>query len=319
MSEDLGSRKANRKKTEIKKVKSFIKVDDLSREEILSVIKRANTLHDLWHRNKMPKTLADKKIALWFFGQGFRNRVAFELGARALGADVSFIPGDLGVHEPIEDIASYLRNWFSMLVIRCQSHENLERVVADSSIPVINARTAFNHPCELIGDLQYIYNKRGSIDDLNVVFIGEVTNLCMSWFEAARALPIQVKQIGPAGYLAGENLVRKLNEGARGLISVSSTLDGAITRDVDVLYTDCWPRGDNKDRVRELFLPYQITKGLVSKMDPKGFFMPCPPITRGEEISTDSLAAEQYCDYEAKEYLLHAQNALMEYCFSEKF
>ncbi|HPS43062.1 MAG TPA: hypothetical protein PK542_01100 [Treponemataceae bacterium] len=295
-------------------MKSFLKLDDFSGDEILAIIKRANKLHDLWHANKMPKTLADKKIALWFFGQGFRNRVAFELGARALGADVSFIPGDLGIHEPIEDIASYLNNWFSMLVIRCQNHAYLEKVAADSRAPVINARTAFNHPCEIVGDLQYISRERGSLDGLNVVFVGEVTNLCMSWFEAARVLPIRVRQIGPREYLADEGLVRRMSDGAKGSIEVSPTLEGAIAKDVDVVYTDCWPRTDDKSRTRELFLPYQITKSLVDRMNPQGFFMPCPPVTRGEEISADSLTADQYCDYAAKEFLLHAQNAIMEYC-----
>lgn len=299
-------------------MKSFTRVDDFSGDEILAIIKRANKLHDLWHANRMPKTLADKKVALWFYGQGFRNRVAFELGARALGADVSFIPGDLGVHEPIEDIASYLDNWFSMLVIRCQSHAHLEKVAADARVPVINARTAFNHPCELVGDLQYISRERGSLDGLNVVFVGEATNLCMSWFEAARVLPIHVRQIGPREYLADEGLVRRMSEGAKGSIEVSPTLEGAIAKDVDVVYTDCWPRADDKARVRELFLPYQITKSLVDRMNPNGFYMPCPPITRGEEISADSLEAKQYCDYAAKEFLLHAQNAIMEHCLKER-
>ncbi len=300
-------------------MKSFITVDDFSGDEILAIIDRANTLRDLWHANRMPKTLADKRIALWFYGQGFRNRVAFEIGSRAMGADVCFIPGELGVHEPIEDIASYLDNWFSMLVIRCQSHAHLERVVADASVPVINARTAFNHPCEIVGDLQYIFRERGSLDGLNVVFVGEVTNLCMSWFEAARALPITVTQIGPREYLADESLVRSLNVGATGSIGVSPTLEDAITKDVDVLYTDCWPREADQARVKELFMPYQITRRLVDAMSPKGFFMPCPPITRGEELSEDSLTANQYCDYAAKEFLLHAQNAIMEYCFNERF
>lgn len=299
-------------------MKSFLKVDDFSGDEIFAIIKRANKLHDLWHANKIPKTLADKKIALWFFGQGFRNRVAFELGARALGADVSFIPGDLGVHEPIEDIASYLDNWFSMLVIRCQRHEHLEKVAADARVPIINARTAFNHPCEIIGDLQYISRKRGSLDGLNVVFVGEATNLCMSWFEAARVLPIRVRQIGPREYLADESLVRRMRDGAKGSIEISPTLEGAIAKDVDVVYTDCWPRADDKARVRELFLPYQITKTLVDRMNPNGFYMPCPPITRGEEISANSLTADQYCDYAAKEFLLHAQNAIMEHCIKER-
>ncbi|MBN1663975.1 MAG: hypothetical protein JW943_10275 [Deltaproteobacteria bacterium] len=104
----------------------------------------------------MPQSLSGEKIALWFFGKGFRNRVAFELGARAMGADVSFIPGDLGIQEPLEDIGHYLKNWFSMLVIRAKNHDALTSVVSHVEIPVINARTDYNHPCEILGDLQYM-------------------------------------------------------------------------------------------------------------------------------------------------------------------
>jgi ornithine carbamoyltransferase len=295
-------------------MRSFIKVDDFSKEEIYAILNRANYLQECWKNNTMPQTLKDEKIALWFFGQGFRNRVAFELGARSLGADVSFIPGDLGIHEPIEDIAHYLNNWFSMAVIRCLNHDDLLKVVNDSKFPVINARTSFNHPCEIIGDLQFIHNKRGSIDGLNVVFIGEVTNLCMSWFEAARVLPIQVAQIGPEGYLCPSAVVAAMNVAAVGNISVSSTMEGFIDKGTDVLYTDCWPKSKDKEKIKQEFLPYQITKKLVDAINRNGFYMPCPPITRGEELSEDSLAAIQYCDYQAKEYLLHSQNAIMEFC-----
>lgn len=177
----------------------FLRVSDLDREEIYAVLDRAEELRSRWRRNDMPRTLKNQRIALWFYGQGFRNRVA-----------------------------------------------------ADSRAPVINARTTFNHPYEIIGDLQFIYSKRKTVDNLNVVFVGETT--------------------------------------------------------------DCWPKGGDAAEVSRLFMPYQITKSIVAKMNPRGFYMPCPPITRGEEISADSISAEQYCDYEAKEFLLHSQNAIMEYC-----
>ncbi len=299
-------------------MKHFLRVDDFSKEEICMILDRANRLQRCWKSNAMPKSLKDKKIALWFYGQGFRNRVAFEIGARSMGADVSYIPGDLGIHEPIEDIAHYLNNWFSLLVIRCKEQNDICRVAADSAFPVINARTSANHPCEIIGDLQYIYGRRGTLDDLAVVFVGEVTNLCMSWFEAARVLPIHVTQVGPEGFLGSAELIEKMNDGATGSIRVSSVMDAQITKETDVIYTDCWPSNGNKEAIKELFLPYQITKSVVRKMNPKGFYMPCPPITRGEELSEDSLTAPQYCDYQAKEYLLHSQNAIMEYLLNRE-
>ena len=127
---------------------NFLKVDDLSGDELIAVLDRADALKEMWDTGRMPRSLAGKRGALWFYGQGFRNRVAFELGARALGADVSFIPGELGVHEPIEDIGAYLDNWFDFFAIRCKSHADLETVAARTRGPVINARTSFNHPCE---------------------------------------------------------------------------------------------------------------------------------------------------------------------------
>jgi len=294
-------------------MKNFINVCDLDRSEIYQILDRADVLHEKWHSNQMPKTLQNQRVALWFYGQGFRNRCAFEIGARAMGADVTFIPGELGVQEPLEDVASYLNNWFTMIVLRCKNYPDLQHVVHDARVPVINARTSFNHPCEIMGDLQFIRRKRGSLEDLNVVFVGETTNLCMSWFEAAKALPIHVIQVAPAEYLAKPAVLDELNAKACGTIGVSENLQDTINRSTDVIYTDCWPK-DDPAAVKAAFLPYQVNRQVVNRMNPKGFYLPCPPITRGQEISEDSLATEQYCDYQAKEFLLHAQNALMEYC-----
>jgi ornithine carbamoyltransferase len=298
-------------------MRDFIQVCDLNRDELNRVLDRADLLQEKWRAGAMPQTLQGKRIGLWFFGSGFRNRVAFELGARSMGADVSFIPGELGVHEPIEDIAHYLDNWFSMLVIRCKNHQDLMRVASDSRIPVINARTTFNHPCEILGDLQYIRRKRGTLQDLKVVFVGETTNLCMSWFEAAKILPIDVVQVGPPAYLPDRSRISLLNQDAVGRVSVSEDLAASVDGDTDVVYTDCWPKTEDAEEIKEVFSPYQITGAIVDRMKEDGFFMPCPPIARGQEVSDDSLERAQYCDYEAKEYLLHAQNAIMEFCMDE--
>ena len=300
-------------------MKNFIHLNDFNQSEIHKILDRADFLQERWKVNQMPQSLKDKKLALWFWGQGFRNRVAFEIGARSMGADVSFIPGELAIHEPLEDIAHYLNNWFSMLIIRCWSHEHLLKVSADASIPVINARTNFNHPCEIMGDLQYIRRERKSLDGLQVVFVGECTNLCMSWLEAARVLPIEVVQVGPQPYLLIPEVVKSMNSNAVGRISVSDTLDGCVSSTTDVLYTDCWPHDGDRETIRQLFSPYQITEDLVNQINPHGFFLPCPPITRGEEVSAEAASHPRCCDYEAKEYLLHAQNAIMEYCLLEEF
>ncbi len=291
---------------------NFLKLDDLDAQEVMALLDRADTLRDLWSSHAMPQSLKGKRVGLWFCGQGFRNRIAFEIGARAMGADVSFIPGDLGIQEPLEDVGHYLRHWFDILVVRCREHASLLSLASDFDKCLVNARTSFNHPCEILGDLQYIRRQRGSVEGLKVVFVGETTNLCMSWFEAARVLPIEVLQVGPAGYTLGPDKVELMNKGAQGRIAVSQDMDRAITKDTGLIYTDCWPKGEAGVESK-LFLPYQITRGVVERMGPSGLFLPCPPVTRGQELSEDSLSAPACRVYEAKDCLLHAQNALLEY------
>ena len=137
-------------------MKDFISLLDFSSASLTQILDRADELSIKWKRNEMPQPLLNMQVGLWFYGQGFRNRVAFEIGSRAMGASVSFIPGELGIHELLEDVGSYLQNWYSLLVVRAKNHADLEKLAATTSIPVINARTNLGHPCEIMGDLQFI-------------------------------------------------------------------------------------------------------------------------------------------------------------------
>ena len=178
---------------------------------------------------------------------------------------------------------------------------------------MINARTSFNHPCEILGDLAYIKERRGDLNDLRVAFIGEATNLGHSWFEAAARYPIHVVQVCPAEYEVEVQFLQRIADEAKGDVAVSQDLHSAIT-DADVIYTDCWPaRETNEDhqRIRELFLPYQVTAEILGTSPQDTVFLPCPPVHRGEEVSDSAMNWPGCRVYEAKEYLLHAQNALL--------
>lgn len=298
-------------------MKDFLEITDLSTDLIVTLLDRADQLYEHWHNHTMPQSLRNRTVALWFYGNGFRNRVAFEVGARQMGAGVAHLPGELGVHEPIQDVGLYLANWFDLLVIRCRNHADLQTLASNCNKPVINARTAYNHPCEILGDLQFIRRTRGTLDGLNVVFVGETSNLCRSWFEAAVRLPVSVTQVAPAGYLLPPGDLANLNAHAKGAVNVSSDLIGTLGPHVDLVYTDCWPQNLAHEEAKATFLPFQITKAHLQRISAKGFFLPCPPISRGQEISEDSLESPYYLNVRAKEFLLHAQNALMEYMLTE--
>jgi ornithine carbamoyltransferase len=262
----------------------------------------------------MPQALRNKRVALWFYGDGFRNRIAFELGAKEMGASIAYMPGELGVQEPIEDIAGYLENWFALVVLRVKRHEDLMEVAARSRIPIINARTDRSHPCEILGDLLYMRQRRGDLAGLKVVFVGEPSNLCMSWLEAAAVLPIQVIQASPPGYEVSEVILTELQRNAAGELRATHDLDEALV-DADVIYTDCWPKAatpEERARVRAAFLPYQISERHLSALGEDGVFLPCPPVTRGEEVSAGAMMSARCKNHAAKDNLLHVQNAIME-------
>jgi ornithine carbamoyltransferase len=295
-------------------MRHFISLRAWGRAEVEKTLARASELASLWRSRSMPQSLSGERLALWFYGEGFRNRLAFELGAREMGAAVAYVPGELGVHEPIEDITGYLQNWFSMLVLRARRHEDLLEVAARSAIPVINARTDRSHPCEILGDLLYLRGRRGSIHGLRVAFVGEPSNLCMSWLDAACVLPIRVVQVCPAGYEVDGAHLAELRAGAVGELGVSNDLEGSLAG-VDLIYTDCWPKAaSTEDRalVREAFLPYQISPRHLQHLGDGGVFLPCPPVTRGEEVSAEAMQSPVCVNHAAKDCLLHVQNAIME-------
>lgn len=295
-------------------MKHFISLLDYSSNELRELLDRADYLAKAWKENRMPESLKNKQIALWFYGNGFRNRLAFELGLKSMGASISYIPGELGKEEPIEDIGPYLSNWYDLLIIRAKNHSDLMYVSQCTEIPIVNARTNFNHPCEIMGDLQFVRQYRGRLEDLNLIYVGEVTNLCMSWFEAAVRFPISVTQVSPPGYEVDKELLKKLNATAIGTITISNELDPHLET-ADLIYTDCWPRSDDPEvekRIKDAFLPYQITAKHLSRLHKKAIFLPCPPVTRGQEVSCDAMDSKICMNYIAKDYLLHSQNAIVE-------
>lgn len=295
-------------------VEHFLSLRGWGAARVSQTLDRADELARLWKAQRMPQALRSKRVALWFYGEGFRNRIAFELGAREMGASIAYMPGELGVHEPIEDVAGYLANWFALAVLRVKRHEDLLKVAARSRIPVINARTDRSHPCEILGDLLHVRQRRGDLAGLKVVFVGEPSNLCMSWLEAAAVLPIRVTQACPPGYEVAEAVLRDLQRNAAGELRVSHDLEAALV-DVDVIYTDCWPKAataEERASIHAAFLPYQIGERQLTALGEGGAFLPCPPVTRGEEVSAEAMLSPLCQNHAAKDNLLHVQNAIME-------
>lgn len=293
--------------------RDFISLTDFTTGELFSLIDFADSMHQAWHSHKLPQTFTDRAFALIWDAGGFRNRVAFELGIQALGGRAIQVPGRLDQRESIEDMTRYLQNWFDCIIARTETHEQMLRLAAAADIPVINARTSRNHPCEILSDLTYIRKHRGTLDGLTVVFVGEPTNLCYPWFEAAARLPVKVIQACPKGYETPSDYLVMLRRSAVGHLSVTNDLREVLP-EAEVVYTDCWPKGKTAEEqlhIRNTFLPYQITTEMLSHTKSGCYFLPCPPVTRGEEVSSEVMETSGSVVYKAKEYLMHAQNAML--------
>ena len=156
------------------------------------------------------------------------------------------VPGALDERERIEDMARNLDNWFDAIVARTATHAHMLRLAQSTRVPVVNARTSFNHPCEILGDLAYLKEQRGELDGLRVAFIGEATNLGHSWFEAARDSQYTSFRVCPEGYEVKKVFLQGIAQEAEGEVAVSQDLHSAVA-DADVIYTDCWPARDTDE------------------------------------------------------------------------
>lgn len=279
--------------------RDFVQFHDLSSDAILSIIDRAQILAAAWHDRAMPQNLAGKRVALIVDDGGWRNTTAFDLGIQAMGGLCVHSPVRLNAAEATADLAQYLDNWFDILVVRTRELSALQELAASADAPVINARTRSNHPCETLGDLAFVRSKRATLDGLKVVGVAPDANILRSWVEASIALPIKVTQVYPADW--------HIRDIANPRFSASTDLDALY--DADVIITDCWLDGANEDQLGH----YRISALLLDKCRSDAIFLPCPPVTRGQELTADAMGHAACQSTAAKAYLLHAQNALLEW------
>ncbi|RUM09278.1 ornithine carbamoyltransferase [Rhizobium chutanense] len=281
--------------------RNFLEFHDVPEAGLRSIIARAGELAKAWDERTMPQSLAGKRIGLIADDGGWRNTSAFDLGIQAMGGICVHVPIGFNVREETGDLAGYLGNWFDMLVIRTKELATLKAVAAASPVPVINARTRSNHPCETLGDLAYIESRRGSIDGLKVVGVAADANILRSWVEASIGLPIEVVQVFPKRWHITDAAL--LNRRFRVSTDIGELL-GA-----DIVITDSWP----DDATSEVLASYRIGADLLDRLSEDAIFLPCPPVRRGEEVAAEAMEHPLCQSRAAKAFLLHAQNALMEW------
>lgn len=288
----------------LKPTKDFLEFHSLPLETILLLIDRAAELAKLWNDRAMPQTLQGERVGVIVDDTGWRNTTAFDLGVKAMGGICVQAPISLNAQETTADLAGYLDNWFDLLVIRTKELATLQELASAAAAPIINARTKSNHPCETLGDLAYIKSIRGTLEGLKIVGIAPDANIIRSWVEASKLMPIHVVQVYPEPWHITDR--KLLNP------SFETSIDIRHILDADVIVTDSWLEGAEEG----LLVEYQVSAYLLDRARKDAVFLPCPPVARGKEVSADAMSHATCQSRTAKAFLLHAQNALMEWAVS---
>ena len=303
------------------KPRHLLSIGDLTPEELWHLIERGHELRS----NLEPKPLTGKTVAMLFEKPSLRTRVSFDVGVRQLGGHSIYLGKDevgLGGREPVADVARVLSRYVDAVIARTFSHQTLQELAKHSSVPIINALSDVEHPCQALADLQTIFEHKGCFEGLTVAFIGDGNNVATSLSLGAVYAGANFVIASPKGYELPTpffHIVQQaaLDHGAtaRQVNNPQDAVEGA-----DVVYTDVWVsmgnEAETQQRLRD-FHGYQVNSKLMELANPDAIFMHDLPAHRGEEISDGMLEHPQSVVFDQAENRLHAQKAALEFLLTQ--
>ena len=293
-------------------MKHLLGIEQTSREEIERILR---TTADFKSKRGQisSRPLAGQTWALIFSKPSTRTRVSFEVGIRELGGESIYMnaaDAQLGRGELIKDTARVLARMIHGAIIRTYAQRDIEEFAEFSGVPTVNALTDDEHPCQILGDIFTIQEKRESIENKVVTFVGDgVANTARSWLFAAGKLDFELRIASPKRYQPKGKLLRR----SGGRVFCTEDLQEAA-RDADVLYTDIWVSmgREAEEARREAELgPYWITESLVKLARPNALVMHCLPAHRGQEIDEKAFEAHAQTIFDQAENRLHVQKAIL--------
>ena len=292
-------------------------MSDLTPAEICALVERAR---DIKRVPDPARPMQGKTVALLFEKPSLRTRVSFEVATANLGGNCLYLsPQEVGIggREAVSDVAQVLSRYVDCIVYRCYDHATLVELAQYATVPVINALSDDEHPCQTLADLTTVLEQRGSLPGTTIAFIGDGNNVALSLGLGAAATGMHYRIASPEGYglspddeRAIEALAAANGGSAVFLRDPRDAVDGA-----NVVYTDVWASMGQEDEAairKEVFLGYQVNPELMSHAAPDAVFMHDLPAHYGEEVPHGFLNDPQSVVFDQAENRLHAQQALLE-------
>jgi len=293
-------------------MKNVLSIEQLSASEIEALIESAIALKAS-RGNHPTQPLAGQTWAMIFTKSSTRTRVSFEVGIRELGGFPMFLSSNdiqLGRGEPIKDTARVLGRMVHGIVIRTFAQQDVIDFATYSNLPVINALTDDEHPCQILADLLTIREKLGTWEGKKIAFVGDgFSNMTRSWIWAAKHLGFELSIASPTPYQPPADFLKNLDY--TGLTITTDPIEAVSN--ADVINTDVWlSMGQEGQKEKEAeFKGYELNSTLLTHAAPNHIVLHCLPAYRGKEISDETLEAHASTIFQQAENRLHAQKAIL--------
>ena len=297
------------------KGKDLLSISDLSGDDFRSLISDAIDSKDKGWLSSLER----KTLAILFEKPSLRTRVSFEVAMRQLGGETIYLsPAEVGLgeRESIPDVARVLSRYVDAIAARTFSHQTLEILASYAGVPVINALSDLEHPCQALADFLTIYEKKGELSGLTLAFVGDGNNVAHSLLLAASLTGMNFRIASPAGYAVHERILNLAQEYAltSGTKILCTEEPQLAVSEADVVYTDAWTSMGQEAEAQErrhVFGNYRVDSKLLSLAREDAILMHPLPAHRGEEVSEDILDSPQSVVFDQAENRLYAQKALL--------
>jgi len=292
-------------------------IADLTSAEVRAILKLG---HEVKHNPRAYRHALDaKQMVLMFEKASLRTRLSFEAGINTLGGNAIFFDqtnSPLGERESIADVARNVERWVDVMVLRTYAHDTITEMAANAKVPVINALSDFEHPCQALADFMTLEEHFGTAAGLNFTYVGDGNNVCHSLMLTGAQMGANVTVATPRGYSPDIEIVTKAREIAeangcevRLMQDPNAAVEGA-----DAIYTDvCVSMGMEHESTKRapIFRPFQVNETLMAKARENAVFMHCLPARRNAEVTDAVLDGPQSIVFDQAENRMHAQKALL--------
>ena len=300
--------------------RDLLSVTDFTAEEVHHLLSRATDL-----KNSNDKPLSGRSIALMFEKPSLRTRSSFEVGIHQLGGHCVYLgPTEIaiGKREPVSHIAQVANGYYDAIVARVFEHETLAEFAGHTDIPIINALSNWEHPCQLLSDVLTVSEHSDDLHGLKIVYVGDGdNNVARSMALVMPPLGVSVVIASPEGYELDQSSIDLGNRRAHHGATVSLQTDPQqAVKDADFVYTDVWASMGQEDEIKirqKAFQAYKVTPELMSKAKTNARFMHDLPAHLGDEVSEDMLEHPSTIVFHQAHNRLHLQKAILEFLLTK--